>query len=44
MLPDALPQALRAHLRRVREQHEADLDSGLGQAPLPDAPVLSRSA
>ena len=37
MLPGALLQALQNHLRRVRQQHEADLKSGLGQAPLPDA-------
>jgi hypothetical protein len=39
MLPDALLQALQDHLRRVRKQHEADLKSGLRQAPLPDAPA-----
>ncbi len=37
MMPEALRQALRDHLRRVRQQHETDLKSGLGQAPLPDA-------
>ncbi len=37
MLPDVLLQALQDRLRRVREQHETDLKSGLGQAPLPDA-------
>ena len=37
MLPDVLNQPLQDYLRRVREQHEADLKSGLGQAPLPDA-------
>jgi integron integrase len=37
MLPGALLEALQDHLRRVRQQHEADLKSGLGQAPLPDA-------
>ncbi len=37
MLPEALRQALQDHLRRVRQQHETDLKSGLGQAPLPDA-------
>jgi len=37
MLPDTLLQALQDHLRGVREQHEADLKNGLGQAPLPDA-------
>ena len=39
MLPDALLQALQNHLRRVRKQHETDVESGLGQAPLPDALV-----
>ena len=39
MLPGALLEALQGHLRRVREQHESDLESGLGQAPLPDALV-----
>jgi hypothetical protein len=37
MLPDALLQALQDHLRRVRKQHQTDLKSGLGQAPLPHA-------
>jgi integron integrase len=37
MLPGALLEALQDHLRRVRQQQEADLKSGLGQAPLPDA-------
>ncbi len=37
MLPEALRQALQDHLWRVRQQHETDLKSGLGQAPLPDA-------
>jgi integron integrase len=37
MLPGALFQPLQDHLGRVREQHAADLKSGLGQAPLPDA-------
>jgi integrase len=37
MLPGALRQALHDHLRRVRQQHEADLKSGLRQVPVPDA-------
>ena len=37
MLPGALFQPLQDHLGRVRERHAADLKSGLGQAPLPDA-------
>jgi integron integrase len=37
MLPGALFQPLQDHLGRVREQHAADLKSGLGQAPMPDA-------
>jgi integron integrase len=37
MLPGALLEPLQDHLRRVRRQHEADLKSGLGQAPMPDA-------
>jgi len=37
MLSDTLSQALQDHLRRVRKQQKADLKSGLGQAPLPDA-------
>ncbi len=37
MLPGALLEALQDHLRRVRQQHEADLKNGLGQVPLPDA-------
>ena len=35
MLPGDLLQALQDHLRRARQQHEADLKSGPGQAPLP---------
>ena len=38
-LPAVLHQPLQQHLRRVREQHEADLKRGLGQVPLPDALV-----
>jgi hypothetical protein len=37
MLLQALFRPLEDHLRRVREQHEADLAAGLGRAPLPDA-------
>jgi integrase len=37
MLPGDLLQPLQDHLRRVRQQHNVDLNSGLGQAPLPDA-------
>ena len=38
MLPAALDEPLQDHLRRVRQQHEADIyKPGLGQAPLPDA-------
>ncbi len=37
MLPGVLLDALQDHLGRVRQRHEADLKSGLGQAPLPDA-------
>ena len=39
MLPNAIQQPLEEHLRRVREQHEADLKRGLGRAPLPDGLV-----
>jgi integron integrase len=37
MLPVSCKQALLAHLEKVRRLHEADLDQGLGRAPLPDA-------
>jgi len=37
MLAEALHHPLQSHLQRVREQHEADLECGLGRAPLPDA-------
>jgi site-specific recombinase XerD len=37
MLPGALLEALQDDLPRVRQQQEADLKSGLGQAPLPEA-------
>jgi len=39
MLPNALHQPLQEHLRQVRQQHETDLERGLGRAPLPDALV-----
>jgi integron integrase len=35
MLPAVLHEPLQKHLRRVREQYEADLKGGLGGAPLP---------
>ena len=37
MLPEAVVETLQEHLQRVRQQHEADLEKGLGQAPLPHA-------
>ena len=37
MLPDVLRQPLQNHPWRVREQHETDLNRGLGRAPLPNA-------
>ena len=37
MLPDVLRQPLQNHLRQVREQHETDLQMGLGRTPLPNA-------
>ena len=37
MLPESLCQPLQDHLETVRQQHEADLQAGLGRAPLPDA-------
>jgi len=37
MLPTAVKPALQAQLEKVRRQHEKDLASGLGRAPLPDA-------
>ena len=37
MLPAAASDAPRNHLLLVRKEHEADLKSGLGQVPLPDA-------
>jgi len=39
MLPPVLHEPLQDHLRRVREQHKADLEGGLGRAPLPEALV-----
>ncbi|MBI3695385.1 MAG: integron integrase, partial [Acidobacteria bacterium] len=39
MLPGVLQEPLRDHLRGVRGQHEADVERGLGRAPLPDALV-----
>ena len=36
-LPQVLHEALKAHLRWVKEQHLRDLDSGRGRAPMPDA-------
>jgi integron integrase len=37
VLPAALYEPLQEHLRRVRRQHEADVQAGLGEAPLPEA-------
>ena len=37
MLAQGLQEPLQEHLRRVREQHEADLKCGLGRVPLPNA-------
>jgi len=37
LLPAVLEEGFQEHLRRVREQQEADLQAGLGQAPLPHA-------
>ncbi|MEK7992733.1 MAG: integron integrase [Planctomycetota bacterium] len=37
MLPKAIHEELEEHLRQVREQHEADVERGLGRAPLPEA-------
>ncbi len=37
ILPDALVVPLGAHVRRVREQHEADLRAGAGSVELPYA-------
>jgi integron integrase len=40
MLPEAVIEPLRAHLKRVRALHDADLANGCGDVELPDA--LSR--
>jgi site-specific recombinase XerD len=37
MLPAVLHEPLQDHLRRVRQQHQADLKAGLSRAPLPEA-------
>ncbi len=37
MLPEALRDPLKAHLKRVRALHEADLAEGFGEVYLPDA-------
>jgi integron integrase len=37
LLPMSLHEELRDHLVKVREWHEADLEAGCGEAPLPDA-------
>ena len=37
MLPETVYEALQEHLRRVGEQHQADLRVGRGRAPLPHA-------
>ncbi len=39
MLPAAVKALLRAHLEKVRRQHEKDLARDLGRVPLPDALV-----
>ena len=39
MLPNAIHQPLEEHLKEVQDQHEADLQRGLGRAPLPEALV-----
>lgn len=36
-LPDAIREPLRAHLQRVKTQHDADLARGFGRVALPDA-------
>jgi integron integrase len=38
-LPGGTVDALREHLARVREQHSTDLEAGLGEVYLPDAPT-----
>jgi integrase len=37
MLPASCKQLLLEHLKKVGQQHQLDLASGLGRAPLPDA-------
>jgi integrase len=37
MLPALVSSTLSGHLERVRWQHQADLERGLGRVPLPDA-------
>ncbi len=37
MVPELVKEPLRAHLTRVRSQHESDLARGLGCAPMPAA-------
>lgn len=37
MLPDAVREPLKEHLRKVKEQHEKDLANGLGRVPMPYA-------
>jgi integron integrase len=37
MIPEALVDALRLHMEKVRAQHQTDLLAGQGVAPLPDA-------
>jgi integron integrase len=37
MLPEALHEPLRAHLRRVKHLHERDLEAGWGRVVMPDA-------
>jgi integron integrase len=39
MVPSAVVPKLRAHLERVRKQHEADVAAGFGRVWLPDALV-----
>ena len=37
MLPDSVITPLKAHLQDVKWVHQADLEAGLGRAPMPDA-------
>ena len=37
MLPSSLEDPLNAHLERVRKQHQADLEKGMGRVALPSA-------